>query len=296
MPFGSTKRDTRRALPFWNALKELLSRFINENYYLNKSLILYRELSFLPIYSEFVEQIPVKDAFVRYVLRSLPRRLKAFRDVRVKLSHLRYIGVLRNLIKPTKGMKILDVGCQFGKNLLELTGHGAEVYGVDLMLPYITVLKKRCKCLDVEVHALVADGAILPFRDGCFDVVMSREFVSHVAKLDSALSEMFRVSRQRIILEDTNMMNPTGFLALFSRLGLRWLLKKGKVQATAYEGKGGGRWEDVHSTFWWKRKLSSFARELKVVSRVPFVDSLVGRFLDFLYKYFGGETLLIAYK
>lgn len=295
MALGSTKGKIRRGLPFWNALRGLMSRFINENYYLNKSLILDRELSFLPIYSEFVEQVSVKDPSVRNVLRRLPRRLKAFRDVRVKLNHLQYIGVLRNMVKPTEGMKILDVGCQFGKNLLELKNCGADVYGVDLMFPYISVLKKRCKCLDVEVHALVADGAMLPFRDGCFDVVMSREFVSHVADLDRALCEMFRVTREKVILEDTNMMSPNGFFALFVRGGLRWLFTKGKVHMRFYAGKS-GRWEDIHSTFWWKRKLSSFTNKLKVVSRVPFVDSLIGRFLDFLYRYFGGETLLIAYK
>lgn len=279
-------------MPFRNALKESMSRFISKAYYLNKSLILDRELSFLPIYSEFVEQVTVKDPSVRNVLRRLPRRLKAFRDIRVKLSHLQYIGVLRNMVKPTEGMKILGVGCQFGTNLLELTNWGADVYGVDLMVPYISVLKKRCKCLGVEIHAVVADAAMLPFRDGCFDVVMSREFVSHVAKLDEALWEMFRVTREKVILEDTNIMSPHGFFALFMRGGLRWLFKKGKVYKYEYSG----RWEDVHSTFWWKKKLSSFANKLKVVSRVPFVDSLIGRFLDFLYRYFGGEILLVAYK
>ncbi len=280
-------------MPFWNALKELMSRFINKDYYLNESLILDGEHSFLPIYSEFVEKLSVKDPSVRNVLRRLPRFLKALCDVTVKRIHLRYIGVLRTIIKPTKEMKILDVGCQFGTNLLELKKCGADVYGVDLMFPYISVLKKRCKCLDVEVHALVADGAMLPFRDGCFDVVMSREFVSHVANLDRALCEMFRVTREKVILEDTNMMSPKGFFALFARGGLRWLFTKGKVHNfRLYCGK----WEDVHSTFWWKRKLSSFANRLTVVSHVPFVDSLIGRFLDFLYRYFGGETLLIAYK
>jgi ubiquinone/menaquinone biosynthesis C-methylase UbiE len=280
-------------MPFWKVLKELMSRFINEDCYLNKSLILDRELSFLPIYSEFVEQVSVKDPSVRNVLRRLPRFLKALRDVKVKRIHLRYVGVLRNTVKPTKGMKILDVGCQFGTNLLELKNLGVDVYGVDLMVPYISVLKKRCKCLGVEIHAVVADAAMLPFSDGCFDVVMSREFVSHVADLDRALCEMFRVTREKIILEDTNMMSPNGFFALFTRGGLRWLFTKGKVHNfRLYRGK----WEDVHSTFWWKRKLSSFANKLKVVSSVPFVDSLIGRFLDFLYRYFGGETLLIAYK
>lgn len=280
-------------MPFWNALKELMSRFINKDYYLNKSLIIDRELSFLPIYSEFVEQVSVKDPSVRNVLRRLPRFLKALCSVRVKRIHLRYVGVLRNMIKPTKEMKILDVGCQFGTNLLELKNWGVDVYGVDLMFPYISVLKKRCKCLDVEIHAVVTDAAMLPFRDGCFDVVMSREFVSHVADLDRALWEMFRVTREKVILEDTNMMSPNGFFALFARGGLRWLFTKGKVHDfRLYRGK----WEDVHSTFWWKKKLSSFANKLKVVSGVPFVDSLIGRFLDFLYRYFGGKILLIAYK
>jgi len=280
-------------MPFWSALKELMSRFVDKDSYLNESLILDRELSFLPIYSEFVKQVSVKDPWVRDILRRLPRFLKALNDVGTKRIHLRYTGVLRNIVEPTKGMKALDIGCQFGTNLLELKNWGVDVYGVDLMFPYISMLKKRCKCLDTEIHAVVADGAMLPFRDGCFDVVMSREFVSHVAELDRALCEMFRVTREKVILEDTNMMSPNGFFVLFARGGLRWLFTKGKVHSfRLYRGK----WEDAHSTFWWKRKLSSFANELKVVSRVPFVDSLMGRFLDFLYGYFGGKTLLIAYK
>lgn len=237
MPFEFAKSETRRALPFWNVLKGLMSRFINKNHCVNKSLILDRELSFLPIYSKFIEQVSLKDPSVRDVLWRLPRRLKALCDVMVKQGYLRYVGVLMNIIKPIKGMKVLDVGCQFGTNLLELTNWGVDIYGVDLMFSYISVLKKRCECLDIEVHAVVADGAMLPFRDGCFDVVMSREFVSHVADLYRALGEMFRVTSEKVIVEDTNMINPIGFLTLFVQGGLKWLFTKGKVHKYEYHGR-----------------------------------------------------------
>jgi SAM-dependent methyltransferase len=273
----------------------IFSKFFDIECYSNKSLILDKEVSFLPVYTEFVEHVAIEDPPDREVLRRLPQYLTALQKSRTRLAHRRSVDRLRNVVKPQKGKKILDIGCQFGTNLLELAGFGAEAYGVDLVVPYISVLKKRCKCLGIEVYPVVADAAMLPFKEGCFDAVMSREFVSHVADLENALHEMFRITKDKVILVDTNMVGLGGVrLLLKKEMGLRWLFTKGKLHTNKYLGRQ--KDENIHSSFWWKRKLGAYAGDAKIASILPFDDSRTGRLLGFIYKYFGEQMLVIACK
>jgi SAM-dependent methyltransferase len=115
------------------------------------------------------------------------------------------------------GLTILDLGCGCGFPLHELAQvHGASshVVGVDLWGAALTraALKRRVLGLD-HVDLVKADAARLPFRSGCFDLVVSHLGINNFAAPEAALDECARVLRPggRLVLTT----NPVGHMREF---------------------------------------------------------------------------------
>jgi ubiquinone/menaquinone biosynthesis C-methylase UbiE len=86
--------------------------------------------------------------------------------------------------------RILDVGCGAGQTLMGCNlNDGVFAVGLDTDESAIALGKQLTK----SIHFVVGEGAMLPFADGCFDLVICRVALPymHVAR---ALSEMSRVS------------------------------------------------------------------------------------------------------
>lgn len=100
----------------------------------------------------------------------------------------------------TPEMRILDFGNGSGAVAHSLAREsGAHVVGVDVAQNSL-----------FPIPAVSYDGAMLPFRDGTFDLVYAVFVVHHCPDVDSALTELSRVSRGRVLLiEDvwTNWKN-----------------------------------------------------------------------------------------
>jgi ubiquinone/menaquinone biosynthesis C-methylase UbiE len=93
------------------------------------------------------------------------------------------------MFEPENGIA-LDLGCGTGTAGSGLRKEGLKVVGADLSLPCLHAAKRR---LDAVVRA---DASALPFRDGCFDALVSRGALHHLADPDSALLEASRVLRR----------------------------------------------------------------------------------------------------
>jgi len=192
--------------------------------------------------------------------------------------------------------KILDLGCGYGMTIMDLNDRGFEVFGIDIKKHNVNVVNNRAKILLLDVHLVCADSSFLPFKSKVFEVVMSREFISHTANIDKTFFEMFRVARSKVILEDTNYINPIQFIRTFMKVGVSWIFYKKKVYKSKYS-KGfairNEKHEDIRSTFFWKKKMQKFGKTKKV-SYIPFDDSFIGRFLDLIYRNFGNHVLLVS--
>lgn len=111
---------------------------------------------------------------------------------------------LRNLIistiasntKNKTDIKILDAGCGTGGNLVALNKMGYAV-GIDLSKEAIYFSKQRG--IDKLVEGSVSK---LPFKDNCFDVLLSVDVLYHRQVDDDtlALKELYRVSKENGIL------------------------------------------------------------------------------------------------
>jgi len=93
--------------------------------------------------------------------------------------------LLRGRIAP--GMRILDVGCGFGRNLVYFVREGYDVYGVDSNPEAIAAVR----ALGVADHFRLESIEQMSFPDAFADVVLSSA-VLHFARDDDQFNAMFR--------------------------------------------------------------------------------------------------------
>jgi len=101
-----------------------------------------------------------------------------------------------------KDSKILDFGCGSGIVAKAFQYHfKAEIFGIDI---------KDMRVVDIPFK--LYDGKSIPFPDNYFDIVLSAYVLHHIGDQDSALREIKRVVKNKIIIfEDV----PNGIIPRF---------------------------------------------------------------------------------
>ena len=110
---------------------------------------------------------------------------------------------------------VLDLGCGDGRLTLALRGR--RIVGADVSRVALERARARVTEQDIELVELTP-GAVLPFGDGTFDLVLAAETIEHVVDVQTFLAEARRV------------MAPDGELAVTTpahgrRTGLSMLLR-----------------------------------------------------------------------
>jgi len=140
--------------------------------------------------------------------------------------------ILRGNIAP--GMRVLDAGCGYGRNLVHLLREGCEVFALDADPEGVA----HVRALAGELAPGLPDGNFrvgaiekMPFTDGFADVVICNS-VLHFARDEqhflAMLSELWRVLR------------PGGLL--FCRLGSRIGMDFERVRGQIYRIGDGSEW------------------------------------------------------
>jgi SAM-dependent methyltransferase len=132
------------------------------------------------------------------------------------------------------GMKVLDAGCGYGRNLVYLLREGCEVYALDANPEGVEHVRALAAQLNPKLPAenfQVGQIEALPFADGFADVVMCSS-VLHFARDQhhflSMLEELWRVLR------------PGGLL--FTRMGSRIGMQFEQVRPDIYRIGDGQEW------------------------------------------------------
>ena len=118
-----------------------------------------------------------------------------------------------------RSMRVLEVGCNSGNQLVELQSEGfTDLFGVELQSDAVEVAKHRTK----NVNLVCGSGFDLPFRSGFFDLVCTNGVLIHIAPNDlpKFFAEMYRVSKRYIWgfeyysdeVTDINYRGHSGFL------------------------------------------------------------------------------------
>ena len=132
------------------------------------------------------------------------------------------------------GMKVLDAGCGYGRNLVHLLREGAEVYALDANpegVAHVRALARELAPNLSDENFQVGVIERMPFADGFADIVMCSS-VLHFAKDErhflAMVEELWRVLR------------PGGLL--FVRLGSRIGMDFPRLRANIYRIGDGSEW------------------------------------------------------
>ena len=133
-----------------------------------------------------------------------------------------------------QGMRVLDAGCGYGRNLVHLLREGCEVFALDADAEGVEHVRKLSSSLETGLPAENFQvGAIerMPFSDGFADVVLCNS-VLHFARDDrhfrAMLAELWRV------------LKPGGML--FCRLGSRIGMDFERLRGNIYRIVDGSQW------------------------------------------------------
>ena len=146
------------------------------------------------------------------------RRTAKFYDTLVEPPNvvLRKIGL--EMWPPREGMKVLEVGCGTGTNLLLYENAGCDVFGIDLSPAMLEVARSK---LSERADLRMADAAEMPYADDSFDIVTA--FLT--------LHEMPTATRAAVMAEMVRVVDRDGRLLLIDyrsgpiRFPKGWLLK-----------------------------------------------------------------------
>lgn len=115
--------------------------------------------------------------------------------------HRKRMEVVTEILKTHLGKNtFFDVGCGAGEYLTLACSFHCEVIGADISANYLRRAKAWCR----KVALVQADIRALPFRDDCADVTLCSEVVEHLPNINPALKEIFRVTRQVVVVTTPN--------------------------------------------------------------------------------------------
>ena len=222
-------------------------------------------------------------------------------------NYRRNLNYLLELVGSNLSQNILDIGCGFGENIIELANLGHKCIGLEAKQSRVILINKIGKKININVNANPGDACNLPYKCESFDIVMSKNFFEHVYDFEKALDEQIRILKQKgkIIIKDGNLLcPPLLFDLLFSyprrtrgkRGGVKWLFTKSKVIDNYFEDAFPGKDEDIKTVWWWRRKLSQEARlRILMITTTGFFKNRDRKYARLL-KPFYGAILVVAQK
>ena len=124
-----------------------------------------------------------------------------------------------SFIKP--GMKLLDLGCGDGLDLVYYKKLGAKIYGLDASEELLEIAKKRLPSENIQLGFFEK----IPFQNDFFDVVLSKYAIMTSADMGPIFKEIFRV------------LKPGGTMMYLVTHPFRQYLEKRESQADYFEQK-----------------------------------------------------------
>ena len=168
--------------------------------------------------------------------------------------------ILRGNIVP--GMRILDAGCGYGRNLVHLLREGCDVFALDADADGIQHVRNLSKSLGTGLpNSNFQVGAIerMPFPDEFADVVICNS-VLHFARDDQQFKAM--------VTELWRVLKPAGML--FCRLGSRIGMDFEQLRGNIYRIRDGSEWFLVD-----EEMLLALTGELNAVLADPLKTTIV---------------------
>jgi ubiquinone/menaquinone biosynthesis C-methylase UbiE len=111
--------------------------------------------------------------------------------------------LILDLLNPISGETILDAGCGTGVFTRDILSVGTKIVGLDISFPMLR--RAREKAGRYPFDPVVGDISTLPFREGCFDKVVSITAIEFIEDAKSAVAELFRVTKKGGVIVVANL-------------------------------------------------------------------------------------------
>ena len=93
------------------------------------------------------------------------------------------------------GLKLLEVGCGAGIDLVHFARAGAKATGIDLSATAIALARQNLEQNGLSAELSVMNGEAMQFPDNTFDVVYAHGVLQYTANARQMISEIYRVLR-----------------------------------------------------------------------------------------------------
>jgi ubiquinone/menaquinone biosynthesis C-methylase UbiE len=93
----------------------------------------------------------------------------------------------------TRGLRVLDVGCGQGIDMMRYASAGANVAGIDLTPRHAELARLHLAALGLHAKIVDGDAESMPFEDMSFERVSSNGVLHHTPDMLAALREIRRV-------------------------------------------------------------------------------------------------------
>jgi ubiquinone/menaquinone biosynthesis C-methylase UbiE len=138
-----------------------------------------------------------------------PERYDRWFETPVGKVVLKYeLTLVLDLLRPTRGEKILDAGSGTGIFTGEFLDRGADIVGLDISWAMLRWAKEKHEAF--SKRGVTADMALLPFADGVFDKTVSITALEFIEDEKRAVAELFRVTKPggHVVVATLNSLSP----------------------------------------------------------------------------------------
>ena len=122
--------------------------------------------------------------------------------------------IFLDMLEPSTGDNILDVGCGLGYFTDLLSSNGAICTGIDLDEKCLEYCRKN-----MRGKYITSDITKLPFPDNSFDKVLCTEVLEHIDENGAVLDEIVRVAKNGSVIVASTPCSSGVFKGLFKRIG-----------------------------------------------------------------------------
>jgi len=170
--------------------------------------------------------------------------------------------LIRTLLRPRPGERVLDIGCGAGNHLIVFNRMGLDVSGIDASPHMIHKAEER---LGYRCSLRTGIAESLPFEDNEFDLAV---FINSLEFMDNplqALREAGRVTKKKVFIGVINSFSWSGLLRrvqgylgdpLFSRVRFYNLWQVKSLLQMAY-GPVSVSWGCINTSSLWGERVSS---------------------------------------
>ena len=126
--------------------------------------------------------------------------------------------VIASFLGPVEGRTVLDVGTGTGRAAIGLARRGARVTGLDASAGMLRVARARASEAGLEATFEVGDAHHLAHPDRGFDCAVSLRVLMHTPDWRQCLSELCRVSDDRVVFDYPAALSAAALQAYGRRL------------------------------------------------------------------------------